>query len=82
MDDVAMLERRFISARMDLVMLNFSFEFHTVFDKQKVLILKCLHQRRSVKCLYFPHEKATFELNFSTIKMACYSAIHVHLPIV
>ena len=34
--DVAILERRFISSRMDLGMLNFSFEFHTVlwtFDK-------------------------------------------------
>ena len=38
--DDAMLERRFISARMDLVTLNFSFEFHTVlwaFDKKNCL---------------------------------------------
>ena len=51
-----MLERRFISARMDLVMLKFSFEFHTVlraFDKKKFLMLACLHQRRSDRCLCF-----------------------------
>ena len=36
MSEFVMLERRFVSSHMDLVMLNFSFEFHTflwTFDK-------------------------------------------------
>ena len=72
-----MLERSFISARMDLVMLNFSFEFHTVlwdFDKKKGLMLVCLDRR----CLCFLLEKTTFELNLSAMEMACCSKIHVN----
>ena len=53
-DIFAMLERRFISFPMDLVMLNFSLEFHTIlwaFDKQHFLMLVRLDRRRSVRCL-------------------------------
>ena len=52
MCDISMMDRRFNSAHMDLVMLNFSFEFHSVlrdFDKQKFLMLVCLDERRSVR---------------------------------
>ena len=49
-----MLDRRFVSAHMDLVMLHFSFEFHTVlwaFYKKNILMLACLDRRMSVWCL-------------------------------
>ena len=74
--DDAMLERRFNSARMDLVILNFSFEFHTVlwfFDKKKFPMSVCLDRRRSVRCLCFLLEKRTFELNLSAIETECCS---------
>ena len=63
-------------------MLNFSLEFHTnfwAFDKQKFLMLASLDRRRSVRCLRFPFEKTTFELNFSAMETACFSAMHMHL---
>ena len=44
---------------MDFVMLDFSFDVHTVLwalDKQKFLILRFLDVRRSVKCL-ISHKK-------------------------
>ena len=41
-------------------------------------MLVCLFRRRSVRCLCFPLEKTTFELNFSAMKKACCSATHVH----
>ena len=53
MGDFSILEMRFVSARMELVMLNISFEFHTVLwalDKH-FLMLVCLDRRRSVRCL-------------------------------
>ena len=80
MHEVSMMERRFISARIDLAMLNFSFDFHTVLwaiDKQKFLMLVCLDRRKSVRCLYFSLEKTKFELNFSAIEMSRCSAMHV-----
>ena len=45
MGDFSILEKRFISTRIDLAMLNFSFEFLTVFlafDKLTFLILVCM----------------------------------------
>ena len=56
-DNVFMLVRRLISARMDFVILNFSFELDTVLwdlDRQKFLMLTFLDAIRSVRCLYFP----------------------------
>ena len=79
--NVSMLERRFVSAHMDLVMLNFSFEFHTIlwaFEKKKFLMLVCLDQRRSIRFLRFPLENIAFELNLSTTEMACCSVMHAH----
>ena len=55
-----MLLRRLILALMDFVMLNLSFEFHTilwVFDKQKFLMLIFLDTRRPVRCL-ISHRRA------------------------
>ena len=54
--DVAMLERRVFSPRMNFAMLNFYFELHTVlwaFDKEIFLMLVCLDQMRSVRYLCF-----------------------------
>ena len=51
-----MMVRRLISSCMDFLMLNFSFEFHTVlwdFDKKKILMLILLCLRRSVRFLCF-----------------------------
>ena len=73
MGDVAMMERRFISAHMDLVMLNVSFDFYTIlwdFYKQKFVILICMCRRRSVRFLCFPLETTMFELNFSAMEIA------------
>ena len=81
MGDVSMLKRRFVCARMDLVMLNFSFEFNTFlwdFDNQKFLMFVCLDRMRSVRCLCFPLKKTTFELNFSAMETVCCSATHVY----
>ena len=41
-------------------------------------MLVYLDRRRSVRCLCFPLEKATFELNFSSMEMACCITMHVH----
>ena len=68
MGDAAMLERRLLSARIDFVMLNFSFEFHAVlwyFDKRKSLMLMLLVRKSSVRCVCFPLSKKVFELDFS-----------------
>ena len=81
MVDNVMLERRFISSCMELSMLNFSFEFHTIlwaFEKKKFLMLVCLDQRRSIRFLRFPLENIAFELNLSTTEMACCSVMHAH----
>ena len=51
--DVSIIERRFISVHMDLEILNFSFEFHTVlwaFDNQKLFIVKNIY---IVNCIHF-----------------------------
>ena len=64
---------------MGLVMLNYSFEFHTVlwaFDKKKFLMLVFLDRRMSVRYLRFPLEK--IELNFSAMETVCCSAMHAH----
>ena len=53
--DISMTERRFISAHMDFVILNFSFDFYTIlwdFDKKKFLMLVCLDQIWSVRCFF------------------------------
>ena len=66
MGNIDMQEKRLISARMDFVMLNLSFEFHTVFwDFYKQSFMLMLLDRRSVRFLCFPLEKTAFELNFS-----------------
>ena len=72
--DVAILARRLILARADFVMLNFSFEFHTIsweFDKKKLLMLMFLDLSRSVRCLCFPLEKTILELNFRERDTLC-----------
>ena len=74
--------RRLILARIEFVMLNFSFEFHTVlwvFNKQKFLILMFLDLRMHARCLCFPLEKKMLELNLSARDTACFNAMQVCL---
>ena len=40
-------------------------------------MLVCLDRSRSVRCLCFPLEKTTFELNFSAIETECCSSMNV-----
>ena len=55
--EVPILEGSFISAHVCFIVLNFSFELHTVlwdFDKKKFFMLMLLDRRVSVKCVVFP----------------------------
>ena len=84
MGDFPMPERKFISDRMDLVMLNFSFVLHTIFwdfYEQHFFTLMCLDRMRLVRCLGFTLEKNTFELDSSEIETSCCSAMHMYFPI-
>ena len=65
---------------MNFVILNCSFEFHTVlcdFDKQKFFILMFLDLMRSIMCFCFQIVKKSVELNFSVRYMAFWSAMRV-----
>ena len=80
--DVAMLERRLISVNIYFVMLNLSFESHTVLwalDEQKFFVLIFLDQRRYVRCLWFPLANKSFKLNFSLRNAEYWSTMRVHL---
>ena len=77
-----MMVRRLISAHMDFVILNFSFEFHTIlwaFDEQKFLTLTFLDVRMHVSFLCFLLASNVFELNFSARDMVHWSATQVYL---
>ena len=84
MSDVAILERGFISACMDLEILIFPLS-HALSCRiliSKFFYANVLHRRRSVRYLCFPLTKTMFELNFSAMGKLCFSMMHVNLNIV
>ena len=82
MCNISILARRLILAHMYFVMLNFSFEFHTVlqdFYNQKFFMLIFLDLSRYIRYLCFLLTKTVLELKLSASDAACCISIQVCL---